>query len=220
MRSVKLASLVSLVALGCFAVGCAPQEEDDTEDQTANVTGGSSGVESPVVFFFESADKTAAPKCAGALLGEKVAVTLKSCAKEGLYLSRGTGERAQRAKVTKVTAAPGADAEIAVVTIDKSVGGTAAWLTHLLLKDGYSVNGIADKDGALPVIDPDKGEASSVKATMLEENATHGFITPAKGSEICDGDVGAPVCSSTGMKILNYEIYGTCGLSALVLGSE
>jgi hypothetical protein len=35
--------------------------------------------------------------------------------------------------------------------------------------------------------------------------------------QICDGDIGAPVCSSTGGKIAGFNLYGTCGLSGLVV---
>src|SRR5205085_1327273 len=36
--------------------------------------------------------------------------------------------------------------------------------------------------------------------------------------EICDGDIGAPVCSSSAFKIAGKNLAGTCGLSGIVVG--
>jgi MYXO-CTERM domain-containing protein len=84
------------------------------------------------------------------------------------------------------------------------------------LRAGYAVNAFAAVSGR-NFFSLEKNEASTVTATMTEETETHGSIVPAKGSEICEGDFGAPVCSSTGGKIYGYNLYGTCGLSGLVV---
>jgi MYXO-CTERM domain-containing protein len=222
MRTLHMSWALSFIVASVGLSGCAaPAEEDNAEDQTSNVTGGSGAIESPVVYLFET-DRAAAPKCAGAMLADTIAVTAKACAKVGLILGRATDKdgRGERARVKAVHTPEGADADIAVVELDKALEGTHAVITHMPLRDGYAVNGMADKDGSIPIISPDKGEASSVQATMLEESVTHGSILPKKGSEICAGDVGAPVCSSTGLKVpvLGYNIAGTCGLSGLVVG--
>ncbi|MBX3192862.1 MAG: hypothetical protein KF819_38110 [Labilithrix sp.] len=220
MRTGQLSWVLSFIVASVGLSGCAaPAEEDDAEDQTSNVTGGSSAIESPVVYLFET-DRAAAPTCAGAMLADKIAVTAKSCAKVGLVLGRATDKdgRGARTKVKAVHTPEGADADIAVVELEKALAGTHAVITHMPLREGYAVNGVADKDGKIPILSPDKGEASSVSGAMLEENATHGSIVPKKGSEICAGDLGAPVCSSTGAKIAGFNLYGTCGLSGLVVG--
>lgn len=219
MRSLQVSWVLSVVVAAVGLSGCAAPTEEDTGDQTSNVTGGSGSVESPVVYLFET-DRATAPTCAGAMLADKVAVTLKSCAKVGLILGRAADRngRGQRVRVTAVHTPDDPDADIAVVELDKAVGGTHARITHMPLRDGYSVNGIADKDGSIPIISPDKGDASAVKGSILEETASHGSITPKAGSEICGGDLGAPVCSSDGLKVFGRTIHGTCGLSGLVVG--
>lgn len=219
MRSSNVARVLPFFVAALALAGCAaPTADDGADDQTQNVTGGSSAIESPVAFLFESAAPNAAPKCAGAMLADKFAVTAKSCAKEGLILGRAADKdgRGARAKVIKVHTPPGADADIAVVELDRAIKGTHALITHMPLRGGYSVNAFAATDGK-GLFAPDKNEASSITATMIDETATHGSIVPAKGTEICDGDIGAPVCSSVGGKIANYNLYGTCGLSGLVV---
>jgi hypothetical protein len=210
-----LAASVASVALG----GCAaPSDDDGADDQTQNVTGGSAAVESPVAFLFEGAGKDTAPKCAGAMLADTFAVTAKACAKEGLIVGRAADKdgRGKRATITKIHAPTSPDADIVVVELDRPLTGTHALITHMPLRDGYAVNAFAAADGK-GLFAPDKNEASSVKASMVDETATHGTIVPAAGAEICDGDIGAPVCSSTGGKIAGYNLYGTCGLSGLVV---
>ncbi len=214
----------SIVALSFFFAAtslgaCAAPQGDDAEGQESNVTGGSSAIESPVVYLFDGAAAAGAPKCAGAMLGDKVAVTAKACAKEGMLVGRATEKdgRGTRAKITKVYVPEDAGADIAVVDLDKALGGTNAVITHMPLRAGYAVNGVADADGK-GLFSPDEGEASSVSGSILEEDATHGVIVPKQGSEICDGDLGAPVCSSTGAKIGSFNVMGTCGLSGLVVG--
>lgn len=223
MRSVKLLSVLSVVVLGTSIVACAPGSEDDNaNDQTQDVTGGSGAVESPVVYLFEGADKTLQPKCAGAMLSDTIAVTVKSCAKEGMVLGRATDEdgKGERAQVKALHVPTTADADIAVVELDRPLKGTHAVITHIPLRDGYAVNGVAaaDERGIFSPLSPNKGEASSIKGKLISETDTHASITPEKGSTICAGDIGAPVCSSTGLKILNWNITGTCGLSGLVVG--
>lgn len=220
MRTHSFAALSFLIA----AVGltaCAPTSEGgDAEAQESNVTGGASSVESPVLFLFD-ADATgdAAPKCAGAMLGEKLAVTVKSCAKMGMLAGRAEDKdgRGTRAKITKVRVPTDADAEIAVIELDKSLGSARALITHMPLRDNYSVNAFAATKGT-GFFSPDKGEASSIKGAILEEAGNHGTLLPAKGTEICSGDIGAPVCSSGATKIAGFDIRGTCGLSGLVVG--
>jgi hypothetical protein len=220
MRTHSFAAVSFLIA----AVGltaCAPAAEgDDAEGQESNVTGGSSSVESPVLFLFEAGGtRDSAPKCAGAMLGEKIAVTAKACAKEGMLAGRAEDKdgRGTRAQITKIHVPADADAEIAVIELDKSLGGARALITHMPLRDNYSVNAFAATDGK-GFFSPDKGEASSIKGAILEEAGKFGTLLPAKGAEICNGDIGAPVCSSGATKIAGFDIRGTCGLSGLVIG--
>ena len=223
MRSVTTAFALALsCALAGSLVACAPSEEDDVEDSQHDVTGGTSAIESPVVYLFDAVQTdTVAPKCAGALLGAKVAVTAKACAKTGLFIGRAADEdgKGARAKITAVHVPDGAAADIAVVELDREIGGTHAVITHAPLRDGYAVNGIASADGK-GFFDPDKGEASSIVGRLTSETEMHSTIFPAKGSEICAGDIGAPVCSSTGTKIAGFNVFGTCGLSGLIIGPE
>src|SRR5262245_22292212 len=114
---------VGLIAVCSFAA-CAPEDEA-ADDQTQDVTGGSGDIESPVVFLFEaSADKTAAPACIGAMVGEKFAVTVKSCAKEGMSVGRAEDNdgKGTRALITKVHTPEQPGADIVVVEIDRSFG--------------------------------------------------------------------------------------------------
>lgn len=218
-RSVTRLSLV-LVA---FAAGCAAPSEDDTGDQTSNVTGGSGTVESPVVYVFDSlVDQKALPKCAGAIIGEKIVVTAKGCSKEGMFVGRAADKngRAKTARVKAVHTPPGADADIEAIELDDSLGGVAARITHMPLRDGYAVDSVASADstGILAPFEPKKGEASSIKASMIDEDRIHATLLPAKDTTICDNDIGAPVCSSTGFNILGHNVAGTCGLSGVVIG--
>lgn len=221
MRTRSLAALSFLIAAVGLGACAPPQEEgDEVEGQEANVTGGSSSVESPVLFLFDSGGtREAAPKCAGAMLDDKIAVTAKACAKEGMLAGRAEDKdgRGTSAKITKVIAPAEADADIAIIELDKSLGGARALITHTPLRDNYSVNAFAATDGK-GFFSPDKGEASSIKGAILEESGKHATILPAKGAEICMGDIGAPVCSTGATKIAGFDIRGTCGLSGLVVG--
>lgn len=219
MRSLNLAAILPFFVASVGLAGCAaPSADDNADGQTDAVTGGSNAVESPVVFLFESAAKDIAPKCAGAMIADKFAVTAASCAKVGLILGHAADKDGfgKRATVTKIHTPPGAASDIAVVELDRALTGTHALITHMPLREGYAVNAFAATDGK-GLFAPDKNEASSISASMVEETATHGSIIPAKGTEICDGDIGAPVCSSTGGKIAGFNLYGTCGLSGLVV---
>ena len=218
MRSSKLALVLPLLVASLGAGACAAPAEEGTDDQSQDVTGGTGSVESPVAFLFETT-ASEAPKCAGAMLSETMAVTAKACAKQGLIVGRAMDKdgHGARATIKAVHLSDAKDADIAVVELDKPLKGTIAVVTHMPLRAGYAVNAFAAVDGK-GLFAVDKNEASTVTATMTEENATHGSLTPAKGMEICDGDVGAPVCSSTGGSIFGYNLYGTCGLSGLVVG--
>ena len=218
MRPRQLASILPLLVASLGIGACAaPSEGDGTDDQTQHVTGGTGSVESPVVFLFEGTT-TESPKCAGAMLSDKMAVTAKACAKEGLIVGRAADEdgHGERAKIKAIHLPDGPETDIAVVELDRALPGATAVITHMPLRAGYAVNAFAATDGK-GLFAPDKNEASTVTGTMTDETATHGSITPEKGSEICDGDIGAPVCSSTGGKIFGYNLYGTCGLSGLVV---
>jgi hypothetical protein len=222
MRSSLALAALSVIVASSFAVACAPSEEEDdnANDQTQNVTGGSNNVDSPTVYLFESADKAAPPKCAGALLSDKYAVTAKACAKQGMIIGRAADKdgRGQRA-VVKSIKSPEGESDIAVVELDRNIGGVHAVITHAPLKEGYSVNGIADKDEGLPVIGTEKNGASSIEARMVSETDKYSAIVPKQGSEICAQDMGAPVCGSSSWKMFGYNVYGTCGLSGLVVGA-
>jgi MYXO-CTERM domain-containing protein len=209
MRS--LAACAVLLALAaCTSSG----EESDAAGQ--DVTGGSAGVESPVVYLFDRIETNVLPKCVGALLGEKIAVTAASCAKADMIVGLASddhGRGTSRAKITKVHS-PSADAEIAIVELDRRIGGTRAVITNAPLRDGYEVNGIATVDGGW--FTASKGQASSVTGRLTSETDTHSTLYPARGQEVCAGDLGAPVCSSRGSMLLS----GMCGLAGLVTGAE
>jgi MYXO-CTERM domain-containing protein len=222
MRSVSLFALSFVVATSASLVACAPAEDDGSAEAQQDVTGGSGAIESPVVYLYDATQLNAAgPKCIGALLGSKVAVTAKACAKAGMILGRAADKdgRGTRAKITAVHVPADAQADIAIVEIDRAVGGTRAMITHAPLRDGYVVSSIASADGK-GFFDPDKGEASSISGRLTSETEMHSTIFPKQGSQICAGDIGAPVCSSTGTKIAGFNVFGTCGLSGIVVASE
>jgi hypothetical protein len=207
------------VALG----GCAAPEADDTGDQTSNVTGGSGTVQAPVAYLFDSnVDSKAIPKCAGAILADKIVVTANGCAKEGMFVGRAADEngRVTIARVTAVHVPDGQNADIVAAEIDKPLGGVFARITHMPLRDGYDIDSIATADGTglFSPFEPKKGDAASIKGALVDEDGTHASLVPAKDTQICDGDLGAPVCSSTGFSILGHNIAGTCGLSGIVVG--
>ncbi len=218
MRSATVTSVLFLAATLCIGACAAPTEGDDVEEQTGNVTGGSSTIEPPVAFLFASASATS-PTCVGAMLGDNVAVTAKSCAKTGMILGRASDKegRGARATVTRVHVPAEPDAEIAVVELDKPLEGTRALLTHMPLRGGYTVNAWSATDGK-GFFSPDKNDASSVGASIVEESATQGVLTPNKGAEICDGDMGAPVCATNATQIAGFRLRGTCGLAGIVVG--
>lgn len=221
MRSLNVAMVLPFLVASVASMGlggcAAPAADDGADGQQQDVTGGTGAIESPVVFLFASAAKGIAPTCAGAMIADKFAVTAKSCAKVGLVLGHAADKDGfgKRANVIEVHT-PTGESDIAVVELDRALKGTHALITHMPLREGYAVNAFAAADGK-GLFSPDKNEASSISATMIEETSTHGSIVPAKGTEICDGDIGAPVCSSTGGKIAGLNLYGTCGLSGLVV---
>jgi MYXO-CTERM domain-containing protein len=208
---------------------CTPAGDDASAGDEQDVVGGSGKIESGIVYMFSSDDENAMPACIGTLLGDKkVAITLKSCAKQGMIVGRADDKdgKGKRTKITSIIAPERKDAEIVLVLLEKDVGGRPAKITHAPLRDGYSVQGVAAmKDrGILNILDPDKGEASSVDATMISETETHGSVVPKKGSKICASDLGAPVCSTLSKKVpiplTDIELTGTCGLAGLVVGPE
>jgi MYXO-CTERM domain-containing protein len=220
MRSATVFTLSLLIAATCSLVACAPTEDDGADEAQQDVTGGTSAIESPVVLLFD-ASNAVAPKCAGALLGDKVAVTAKACAKTGMILGRAADKdgKGARAKISAVHVPDDPKADIAVVELDRAIGGTHARITHAPLRDGYAVNSIASADGK-GFFDPDKGEGSSITGRLTSETEMHSTLFPNQGSQICAGDIGAPVCSSTGTKIAGFNVFGTCGLSGIVVAAE
>lgn len=220
--SSRLAQVIALavVAAGFAGVACsAPAEE--AEESNGAMTGGSSGSESPAVFFFDTAAESASAKCGGALISNKYAVTAKSCAKVGQTVGRAEDKNGKgvRAKVKAVHVPDEADAEIAVVELDEPIKGLYALVTNMPLRPAYTVAGMATKseEGFLGLGGVDKGTAASLKGNMTEENGTHGLLTPNKGTQICEGDIGAPVCSTSSTRILGRD-WSTCGLSGIVVG--
>jgi hypothetical protein len=222
MRTPTMPWVLALLATAATvaATGCAvpADDDDDAEGQESGVTGGNGSVESPVVFLFESEGREAMPKCAGALLAKTFAVTAKACAREGLIVGRGADRdgRRNQVRVSAVHLPEDANADIAVLELDGELDATFARITHMPLRDGYAINSHAAVDGK-GFFAPDKGEASSIRGAMFEETESHGTLLPKAGTEICDNDLGAPVCSSTGSKIGGRTISGTCGLSGLVV---
>lgn len=74
-----------------------------------------------MVFLFDTRAADATPKCVGALIGKKVAVTARACAKEGMALGRAADKNGKgaQAKVTAVHVPDDKDADIAVVQLDR-----------------------------------------------------------------------------------------------------
>jgi hypothetical protein len=213
-------TLAGLLAASTTA-GCA-SEEEDIEDGSQDVVGGTSKVESPVVYLFDGTNR-GTPTCSGALLGSRVAVTAKACAKTGMTIARAADRNGQgkRARVTQVEIPDGLDADIAVVAFDASIGGPHAVITHAPLKDGYSVNSRASSPSTTGREDTVEGptQAASIRARMVSETDAHGEILPASGSQICNSDLGAPVCSSIqASSLFGTKVTGTCGLAGLVVG--
>src|SRR5262249_53253165 len=163
--------------------------------------------------FLFATEGAPTPACSGAMLSEHIAVTAKSCAKVGLIAGRAAvwSGKAWRASVTAVHVPPGKGAGIAVGALGREPHGVPPVLTHIPIRDNYSVNSFATESGRLPVISPGQGDAASIRGGMLSETATHSFIDPKDGKEICSGDVGAPVCSSNGLKLFGFTVFGTCG---------
>lgn len=216
-------ALVSVAVLLASVAACAPAEEEDTDGAGQDLTGGSTTVESPIVFLFDGADTKLAPKCSGALISDTMAVTAKSCAKIGLTVGRAADDdgKGKRTTVKTLHLPADASAEIAVVELAASIGGQPAVITHAPLRDGYAINSWSSKDqpGVLNALKADKGEASSIGGRLVSETTTAATIVPDKGTSICATDIGAPVCSSTSSKILGWELRGTCGLSGLVVAA-
>src|SRR4051794_36650859 len=86
MHSVKVRT-VSCWFLSALLAGCAA-EDDGADNSSQDITGGNSSVESPTVYLFDGADRTAPARCAGALIADTFVVTAKACAKEGMSVGR------------------------------------------------------------------------------------------------------------------------------------
>jgi MYXO-CTERM domain-containing protein len=65
---------------------------------------------------------------------------------------------------------------------------------------------------------PQKGDPSSINGRLLSETDTQSLLQPDQGSQICAGDIGAPVCSSTRSNFGGTDVSGTCGLAGVILG--
>lgn len=220
MRSPRVWSAALLLMVSGIIAACASSEEDGGDDQSQNITGGSGSVEPSVVYLFDGNGARIVPTCAGALLSERFAVTARSCAKPGLSVGRAKTDfrRSTLARVRSVRIPQVADADIAVVELDRPLSGAHAVITHTPLRDGYTVNGIAVSAGS-GMFDPSNGAPSSITGRMTSETDVHASIVPEDGSQICTGDVGAPVCSSVSAKIAGVSVLGTCGLSGIVVGA-
>ena len=212
-------ALVSVAAvLATTVVACAPASNEDADNASQDLTGGSTTVESPIVFFFDGTDPKLSPKCSGALISDTMAVTAKSCAKVGLTVGRAddSGGKGKRTTVKALHVPDAADAAIAVVELAATIGGQPAVITHAPLRDGYAINSWSSKDQS-GLFKADQGDASSIGGRLASETATDATVVPDKGTTICATDIGAPVCSSTATKIGSWNIRGTCGLSGLVI---
>ena len=220
MRSSRLALALPVLAVSLALGACAAPSDESTDGTSQDVTGGTEAIESPVVFLFAKGSAAdASPSCAGAMLSDTMVVTAKACVKDGMIIGRAADSdgHGARANVKAVHPADDATVPVVVVELDRALAGTHAVITHTPLRDGYKVNAFAATDGK-GWFTPGKGEASTVDGNVTEETDFIASITPDKGQEICDGDVGAPVCSSVGGHILSYELPGgTCGMSGLIL---
>ncbi|AKV01471.1 Putative peptidoglycan bound protein [Labilithrix luteola] len=219
MRLAKVLCFVPFLLTGVAGLtglpGCSSAAEEDSEGSAQGVTGGSGSTQSALALVFDDA-KAEAPKCSAAMLSDTVAVTAKDCAKVGQLVGRASDKdgKGVRSKIKAVHVPDTDDAEIAVVELDKGLEGLYALVTHMPLRDGYSVNAVSSKDAWFG---PDKNEAASVTASIHGETDAHGILVPDTGSEICDGDIGALVCSSTSTL---FGLRGTCGLSGIVVGRD
>jgi hypothetical protein len=213
MHAAKLrtASSLFLTALLVACAGGCAASADDVGDGSQDIVGGNDTVESPTVYLFDSAGNA---KCAGVLINDTFAVTAKACAQEGMTVARAIGSSTSRATVTSVNVPDGADADIAVVELNRAIGGTHAVITHVPLRDGYTINGISSVGGTgLGTV-----KAASVRAQMISETELHGSIIASRGSQICGDDIGAPVCSSVRATVDGIDVLGTCGLAGIIVG--
>jgi MYXO-CTERM domain-containing protein len=219
MRNARLGFLLFLTA-SATVLACGAGADDESGDQDQAVVGGSEHVESSVVYLFETKDAKV-PRCAGALLSETIAVTARPCAKVGMMLGRameGDGKKTQ-ALAKAIHVPEGADPDIAVIELDRPLKGSYALVTHAPLQKGYKVNGVATLDLRWWQPGPDQGEVASVDGELVSETEMHGALIPAKGTQLCLEDIGAPVCSSTAYHAGSFEIRGTCGLAGIVVAA-
>lgn len=216
MRFAALLSVVSL--LSTAVVACAPADEE-ADDSAARLTGGDGSSESSTVFLFESADTKLQPKCVGTLIAPTLAVTSRTCVKVGMTVGRAAdkdGKSSKRTTVKQLRTPDGDDVAITVVELGAAIGGTPAVITHAPLRGDYTVLSWSAKDEANFLgFGADKGEASSIDARLVSEDAQFSSLAPGKDKTICAGDVGAPVCSQK-----SGWVRGTCGLAGVVIAPE
>jgi hypothetical protein len=220
MRSIRFLALGSLIAAATFGLVACAAAEDDSESGGAALTGGDgNSLDAPVVYFFATkATSSRSTKCVGALLSDTIAVTSKDCPVVGMTLgSNGANDDGSRSTVTAVHIPDGANADIALVEINPPISGAHAVITHAPLRDGYSVSATQSSNGG-GFLMPQKGDPSSINGRLVSETDTQSLVQPAQGSQICAGDIGAPVCSSTRSNFGGTDVSGTCGLAGVVLG--
>jgi MYXO-CTERM domain-containing protein len=222
MRFLRFWGVTAMVMASVTAgglVACA-SSDDGAEDGSQDLTGGQTSVDAPVAYFY--ADKnTSSTKCVGALIADRIVVTAKNCAATGMFVGQAHGDgTAIRAQVTAVHVPDGADADIAVVEINRALKGTPhAVITHAPLRDGYTIDSVSSTNGDF--FAPKKGQPASVNGRLISETDTFSIVVPDKGSQLCAGDLGAPVCSSaSSTNDDGMQLSGTCGLAGIVIGTD
>jgi hypothetical protein len=233
MRGHLLLGLALLLPVAACSSG------SDTADADQAVTDGYDDVEPSTVFLFASMaaseNEKIAPACLGAMLSTKMAVTLRSCAKEGMVVGRAANKQGRGKRATVKTVHVPKEGEIAVVELDRELPGDYALVTTTPLRAVYRVNGRANVDGGFGWYGAEEGDGSEVNAFMVSESAASSTLQPLKEATICASDVGAPVCSTWSTDVFDVAFLPalvgpvpimpvpvlstaqTCGLSALVL---
>jgi hypothetical protein len=198
-----------------FLGGCSSSgEEADDADQA--VVGGDDDPESATVFLFASEAPKIKPSCIGAMISPRMAVTLRSCAKEGLIVGRADMAQGRTVRAVAKKVHVPQTGEIAVLELDRDLAGSYAQVTHAPLAQEYAISGIASVDGGFWWWNPNEGEGSTVQGRLVSETDTNATLKPNEGQLICATDIGAPVCSTTSTGWFDGK---TCGLSALLLSA-